>query len=400
MTEFVPDPDITRIVRDLNLTARGDVPREKGPSESGDLERLLAWAAERGASDLFLVSGSEPVVRIDGGLVLVEGPILSGEDLGLMVRSLLDAPTLKQLGDARSVDLGFEREGVGRFRCNVHYQRGTPALSIRVLPETIPAIEDLGLPASIPALAALRRGLVLITGPAGSGKSTTLAALLARIAAERSIHILTALLARIAAERSIHILTIEDPIEYRLGHGSSLVEQVEVGRDSPSFAAALRSALRQSPDLIMVGEMRDLETIAIALTAAETGHLIFSTLHTGDTSQAVERVVDVFPAGTKEQARLQLAGSLRAIVSQVLLPATAGGRRPAAELLLSNEAVRNRIRKGEGHQLHQEITLGKSAGMISLEESLASLVRGGHVDRQVAEPWARHPNEFEELLAK
>jgi len=384
MTEFVPDPDITRIVRDLNLTARGDVPREKGPSESGDLERLLAWAAERGASDLFLVSGSEPVVRIDGGLVLVEGPILSGEDLGLMVRSLLDAPTLKQLGDARSVDLGFEREGVGRFRCNVHYQRGTPALSIRVLPETIPAIEDLGLPASIPALAALRRGLVLITGPAGSGKSTTLAALLARI----------------AAERSIHILTIEDPIEYRLGHGSSLVEQVEVGRDSPSFAAALRSALRQSPDLIMVGEMRDLETIAIALTAAETGHLIFSTLHTGDTSQAVERVVDVFPAGTKEQARLQLAGSLRAIVSQVLLPATAGGRRPAAELLLSNEAVRNRIRKGEGHQLHQEITLGKSAGMISLEESLASLVRGGHVDRQVAEPWARHPNEFEELLAK
>jgi len=384
MTEFVPDPDITRIVRDLNLTARGDVPREKGPSESGDLERLLAWAAERGASDLFLVSGSEPTVRIDGGLVLVEGPILSGEDLGLMVRSLLDAPTLKQLGDARSVDLGFEREGVGRFRCNVHYQRGTPALSIRVLPETIPAIEDLGLPASIPALAALRRGLVLITGPAGSGKSTTLAALLARI----------------AAERSIHILTIEDPIEYRLGHGSSLVEQVEVGRDSPSFAAALRSALRQSPDLIMVGEMRDLETIAIALTAAETGHLIFSTLHTGDTSQAVERVVDVFPAGTKEQARLQLAGSLRAIVSQVLLPATAGGRRPAAELLLSNEAVRNRIRKGEGHQLHQEITLGKSAGMISLEESLASLVRGGHVDRQVAEPWARHPNEFEELLAK
>ena len=384
MTELVPDPDITRIVRDLNLTARGDVPREKGPSESGDLERLLAWAAERGASDLFLVSGSEPTVRIDGGLVLVEGPIVSGEDLGLMVRSLLDPPTLKQLGDARSVDLGFEREGVGRFRCNVHYQRGTPALSIRVLPETIPAIEDLGLPASIPALAALRRGLVLITGPAGSGKSTTLAALLARI----------------AAERSIHILTIEDPIEYRLGHGSSLVEQVEVGRDSPSFAAALRSALRQSPDLIMVGEMRDLETIAIALTAAETGHLIFSTLHTGDTSQAVERVVDVFPAGTREQARLQLAGSLRAIVSQVLLPATAGGRRPAAELLLSNEAVRNRIRKGEGHQLHQEITLGKSAGMISLEESLASLVRGGHVDRQVAEPWARHPNEFEELLAK
>jgi twitching motility protein PilT len=227
-------------------------------------------------------------------------------------------------------------------------------------------------------------GLVIISGATGSGKSTTLAALLEEI----------------NATESRHILTIEDPIEYRLGHGSSLVEQVEIGRDSPSFAAALRSALRQSPDLIMVGEMRDLETIAIALTAAETGHLIFSTLHTGDTSQAVERVVDVFPAGTREQARLQLASSLRAIVSQVLLPATAGGRRPAAELLLSNEAVRNRIRKGEGHQLHQEITLGKSAGMISLEESLASLVHGGHVDRQVAEPWARHPYEFEELLAK
>ena len=384
MADFVPDPDMARLVRDLNRSARGDVRRETGPAAGSDLERLLEWAVGRGASDLLLVAGSEPAVRIDGQLTLVEGPLLSSEDLAGMVRALLDAPAFQRFGEHRSLDLSFERQGVGRFRCNLHYQRGTPALSIRILPRTIPTLEDLQLPDVVASFTSLRRGLVLVTGPAGSGKTTTLAALLARI----------------AEARSDHILTIEDPIEYRLGHGRSLVEQVEVGRDAPSFAAALRASLRQAPDVIMVGEMRDLETIAIALTAAETGHLVLSTLHTGDASHALERIVDAFRAGEKEQVRQQLSGSLEAMISQVLLPVIddSGGRVPACEVLLATEAVRNRIRKGDTHHLHQEITLGKSAGMITMEESLASLVRRGRVDRETAGAWARHRDEFEKLV--
>jgi twitching motility protein PilT len=266
----------------------------------------------------------------------------------------------------------------------VHFQRGTPALAIRLLPETIPTLDDLHLPPVLGKLTELRRGLVLVTGPSGSGKSTTLASLLTAI----------------SEARQCHILTIEDPIEYRLDHGRSLVEQIEIGRDTPSFAVALRAALRQDPDVIMVGEMRDLETISIALTAAETGHLVLSTLHTGDAAQALERIIDVFPKDDHGLLRTQLAGALRAIVSQVLLPGRDpdGGRFPACEVLLATDAVRHKIRKGETHQLLHEITLGKVNGMISLEESLAMLVRQGLVDRQEAASWVVRQDEFDQLV--
>ena len=382
MTDYVPDPKISRLVRELNQSACGEVRREEGPAGDTSLERLLQWAAGRGATDLILLTGSEPAARIHGELVLVEGPLLSTEDLQAMIRSLLDQEDLRRLEVERSLDLGFEREGVGRFRANLHFQRGTPALAIRLLPERIPSLQALHLPDVVTSLAGLARGLVLITGPTGSGKSTTLASLLSTI----------------TLQRQCHVLTIEDPIEYRLPHGRSLVEQVEVHRDAPSFAVALRSALRQDPDVILVGEMRDPETISIALTAAETGHLVLSTLHTGDASQAVERILDTFPAERHPQLRGQLAAALRAIVSQVLLPTADGkGLRPACEVLLATDAVRNKIRKGEIHLLHQEITLGKSAGMLSLEESLASLVREGRVAREIAGAWAVHLDEFEKL---
>jgi twitching motility protein PilT len=386
MSDYVPDPKISRLVRELNLSARADVRREEGPSGHMDLERLLQWSASRGATDLLLLAGSEPAARIRGELALVGGVLLSTQDLWEMAQSLLDEKGLQRLERERSLDLGFEREGVGRFRCNLHFQRGTPALAIRLLPERIPSLDQLHLPESLIRLVELRRGLVLVTGPSGSGKSTTLASLLTAI----------------AGLRQCHILTIEDPIEYRLDHGRSLVEQVEVGRDAPSFAVALRAALRQDPDVIMVGEMRDLETISIALTAAETGHLVLSTLHTGDTAQALERVIDVFPPDRHQQLRVQVAGVLRAIVSQILLPGVGetAGRYPACEVLLATDAVRHKIRKGETHQLHHEITLGKTAGMVTLEESLAGLVRDGLVDLDEAASWVVRREEFEELVGE
>jgi twitching motility protein PilT len=383
-SQYVPDPKITQLVQELNRSARGEVRRADGPSGHVDLERLLQWSAQKGATDLLLLAGSEPAARIQGDLTLVGGAILGSEDLQAMVQSLVDEEGLRRLQQERTLDLSFEREGVGRFRCNLHFQRGTPALAFRLLPEKIPTLEELRLPSALGKLAELRRGLVLVSGPSGSGKSTTLASLLTAI----------------SESRQCHILTIEDPIEYRLTHGRSLVEQVEIGRDTPSFAVALRAALRQDPDVIMVGEMRDLETISIALTAAETGHLVLSTLHTGDAAQALERVIDVFPQDRHQQLRIQVAGVLRAIVSQILLPGReeGAGRFVACEVLLANDAVRNKIRKGEIHQIHHEITLGKTGGMISLEESLAALVRSGLVAAEEASSWVVRREEFEQLL--
>jgi twitching motility protein PilT len=385
MPDYVPDPEISDLVRQLNRAARPAPRREPGPQGDGPiLERLLAWAAGRGASDLLLVSGSEPAARIGGEIVLVDGAQLTADEIGAIFRELLDPVALKRLGQSRSFDLGFERPGVGRLRANLHFERGAPALTVRLLPAIIPSLEELQLPEVVTRLTALRRGLVLITGPAGSGKSTTLAALV------------TCLL----QARACHVVTLEDPIEYVLAHGRGLVEQIEIGRDAPSFAAALRAALRQAPEIILVGEMRDAETIALALTAAETGHLVLSTLHTGDTSQAIDRVLDVFGSGHQDQIRAQLALALQAIVAQVLLPVPdrAGARRAVCEVLIANDAVRKRIRRGETQHLHQEITLGKASGMVTLEEALARHVREGLAARAEAAAWARHPEEFAKHL--
>lgn len=266
---------------------------------------------------------------------------------------------------------------------NIHRQRGTFAAAIRALPLVVPTIAELNLPPILGDLIKQTRGLVLICGPTGAGKTTTLAAMIGAI----------------NRAESRHIITIEDPIEYEHRNAQSVIEQVEVGRDAPSFASALRAALRQDPDVVLVGEMRDLETVATALTAAETGHLILSTLHTSDVAQAIHRIVDVFPPGQQTQIRQQLSLSLNAIVVQQLLPASAGnGRAVAVELLLANPAIRNHIRRDKMENLISEITLGKRQGMISIEDSLARLVRKGAITLDDARIRSARPEELESQL--
>jgi twitching motility protein PilT len=273
------------------------------------------------------------------------------------------------LKQKRSVDLCFSRDGIGRFRANIHYQRGSIAGSVRLLPEKIPTLESLHLPSQLRKLAEARQGLVLITGPTGCGKSSTLAALVDLI----------------NTQRHDHVVTIEDPIEYVHGNRSSIIEQIEVGKDAPDFAGSLRSILRQNPDVILVGEMRDAETIATVLTAAETGHLVLSTLHTNDTSQAVSRVLDSFPAANQPQIRQQLSLALLAVVAQQLVPgASGGGRYPAVELLMASSGVRSLIRKGEDHQIYSAVSTGRSEGMFTMEQSLADMTRSGRITRETA----------------
>ena len=286
-----------------------------------------------------------------------------------LILPLLGPGQYEELRRAKSLDLGFVRESLGRFRANLHYQRGTLAACIRLLPSRIPTLESLHLPAILARLAERRQGLILVTGPTGCGKTSTLAALIDLI----------------NTRRRDHIVTIEDPIEYQYPNRNSIVEQIEIGHDTPDFANSLRSILRQSPDVILVGEMRDQETMATVLTAAETGHLVFSTLHTSDTSQAVSRILDSFPAGNQPQIRQQLSLALLAVVAQQLLPAAGGaGRYPALEIMVATDAVRNLIRRGDDHQLRTQLTMGRAEGMMTMEQSLAELVRQGHILRETA----------------
>jgi twitching motility protein PilT len=284
---------------------------------------------------------------------------------------------------AKSVDLCFSREGIGRFRANVHHQRGTIAASIRLLPEKIPTLESLHLPPMLRKLADARQGLVLITGQTGCGKSSTLAALLELI----------------NTHRHDHVVTIEDPVEYVHINRSSIIEQIEVGHDTPDFASSLRSILRQNPDVILVGEMRDPETISTVLTAAETGHLVLSTLHTNDTSQAVSRILDSFPAGNQPQIRQQLSLALLAIVAQQLVPGAGNaGRYPAVEILMATSGVRSLIRKGEDHQIYSAVSTGRSEGMTTMEQSLAEMVRAGKINRDTALAHCFRPEDLRRYL--
>ncbi len=378
------DEQLTRLVKELNSLGGASLPAiERDEAGRLPLDRLLARVLESSGSDLLLVAGVPPTARIDGRLVALDPQALDAKTVRALVFEMLDEPRQARLLADRAVDLCFERPGLGRFRCNAHFQRGTVAAAVRVFPPSLPTLAQLNLPESVGRFAALERGLVLIAGPAGCGKSTTLAAL---------IH-------TINRTRNVHVVTAEDPVEFRHAHGTSIVEQMEVGSDVPSFAAALRAALRQDPDVLLVGEMRDLETMAMALSAAETGHLVFSTLHTGTVAQTLDRIIDVFPEDRQSQIRAQLALALAGVVIQTLVPIASGrGRVPAVELLFVNDAMRNLIRRGQNHQIHAQMALARASGAITLDESLARLVKSRRIERDEATRRAVHQEEFENYL--
>ncbi|HEY1241706.1 MAG TPA: PilT/PilU family type 4a pilus ATPase [Bryobacteraceae bacterium] len=363
------DTELSRIVAELNRAAPSQKPAATTLVAGGSLDQLLDNAARRNASDILLVAGAPPVLRINGALAPGSGAPLEPEDLRALILPLLAPSQLEELQRRKSVDFGFVREGLGRFRINLHHQRGTLAASIRLLPSRIPSLESLHLPATLGKLADRRQGLVLITGPTGCGKTSTLAALIDIV----------------NSRRAAHVVTIEDPVEYQHTNRTAIIEQIEVGRDTPDFAGSVRSIVRQTPDVILIGEMRDPETIATALTAAETGHLVLSTLHTNDTIQAVSRILDSFPSANQPQIRQQLSLSLLAVIAQQLVPGADGVTRwPATEVMIATDAVRALIRKGDDHQLRSQISVGRSDGMMTMEQSLADLVRTNRIARDTA----------------
>src|ERR1017187_3762033 len=330
MSEY--DNELSKIVAELNRAAPSQKLAFRGVQSTASLDQLLHAAAARGASDVLLIAGAPAMLRVTGNLTPGAGAVLEADDVRSLVLPLLEPAQLDELQKRKSVDLSFVRENLGRFRVNIHHQRGTLAASIRLLPSRIPSLESLHLPLSLAKLAERRQGLVLVTGPTGCGKSSTLAALIDIV----------------NTKRAAHVVTIEDPVEYQHANRSAIIEQIEVGRDTPDFAVTLRSIMRQTPDVILVGEMRDSETIATALTAAETGHLVFSTLHTNDTIQAMSRILDSFPAGNQPQIRQQMSLAMSAVVAQQLVPGVDGVNRwPAVEVMVATDAVRALIRTGD-----------------------------------------------------
>ncbi len=347
-----------------------------------ELNRLLTQLVERRGSDLLLVTDAPACIRVDGQVVSIGEHLLQSEEIENAITPALMPHALRQYLETRIADSSYRNSNLGRFRINLHQERGRAAAAIRALPSTVPLLHELHLPPSVEQLARLARGLVLIGGPAGSGKSTTVAALVNEI----------------NRREARHIVTIEDPIEYEHANIRSVIEQVEVGADAPDFPTALRAALRQAPDVIVVGEMRDPETMRIAVAAAETGHLVFSTLHTTDVASTISRIADSFPLERQNSIRQELAMSISAVLTQILLPSKRGGRFPAAEMLLIGYGARQHIRKNNIHHLHQEITMSKKAGSFTLEESLAALMTQGHIDREDAMLHAIHPDDLEGIL--
>jgi twitching motility protein PilT len=394
LSKLIQDPQLTELVKELNRGgAEEPAPAAWPPSQipSGNpLEGLLTDMARRRASDLLLMASAPPIFRVAGRLVAAAAPLslaavteLLAPFLGSRVRERIEEDGCADFSVRLAKSPTEDERQSWRFRINLHRQRGTLAAAIRALPSVVPTLSDLNLPATLADLIKPTRGLVLVCGPTGAGKTTTQAALVGEL----------------NRNESRHIITIEDPIEYEHRNIHSVIEQVEVGRDAPSFAAALRASLRQDPDVILVGEMRDLETVATALTAAETGHLILSTLHTSDAAQAIHRIIDVFPPLQQTQIKQQLALTLNAIVVQQLLPRSDGkGRCVAVEVVLATHAVRNHIRNEKLQNLISEITLGKRQGMISLEDSLARLVREGLITAEDARMRSSRPDELESLL--
>jgi twitching motility protein PilT len=349
-----------------------------------DFAQVLLEVIDRRASDLHITAGAPPMVRVRGRLTPIEGyPELSPTDTREIVYSILSNAQRQKFENNWQLDFAYQIPGRARFRVNAYFQRSAIGAAFRLIPFEVVPLENLGLPASVAEFAKRARGLVLVTGPTGSGKSTTLASLVDVI----------------NSSREEHIMTIEDPIEFLHNHKRCVVNQREIGSDAPSFGAALKAALRQDPDVILVGEMRDLETIGTAITAAETGHLVFGTLHTQDTPQTIDRIIDVFEPAQQGQVRAQLAVALQGIMTQMLLPTADGaGRCVAAEVLVPTPAVRNLIREGKSHQIYSVLQTGGSQGMQTMDASLAQLVRAGKITRQIAEARAHSVEELRRLL--
>lgn len=357
-------------------------PAGKATTGSLTIEPLLEECIRQNASDLHLEVGLPPVLRVDGALrPMSTYPVLDNETVKKLVFSTLDEDQQKILLKDKEFDYSFAFGDLGRFRVNAFHEKGNMAAAFRLIPNEIRSIEELGLPGVIATFAERPNGLVLVTGPTGSGKSTTLAALVDKI----------------NTERAVHIITIEDPIEFTHKSKRSIVAQREVHYDTYSFAAALRSILREDPDVVLIGEMRDLETIQAAITVAETGHLVFATLHTNSAAQSIDRMVDVFPAHQQPQVRAQLANILVGICSQRLIPAIDGGRVAVAEIMVVNSAVRAIIREGKTHQLDMAIQTGIEQGMQTMDRELAKYVKNGIISYDVAREYAVDPTEFDRL---
>jgi twitching motility protein PilT len=348
-----------------------------------DFADVLLQVMERNASDLHLTAGSQPMIRQHGKLHALDYPVLTPQMTRETIYSILTNDQRQRLETDWQIDLAYSIPGKARFRVNAYFQRAALSAAFRLIPSEMPKMADLGLPPVIHEFTKKPRGFVLVTGPTGSGKSTSLAAMLDAI----------------NETRHEHILTIEDPIEFLHKHKKCIVNQRELGADAQSFALGLKAALRQDPDVILVGEMRDLETISTALTAAETGHLVFATLHTQDTAQTVDRIVDVFPPDQQQQVRVQLSVSLQGIVTQQLLPKADGqGRVAATEVLVPTPAVRNLIREGKTHQIYSALQTGGQFGMQTMDTALAQLVREQKITRELAEARSSTPEELRRLM--
>ncbi len=354
--------------------------REGAPRVISDIEPWLEEVWRLKGTDLLITAGAPPLIRVDGHIQPVPGYApLSVEGVGSIVESILGEDLVGRFEADREVDFAFSWQDKARLRCNAYHQREACAIAIRVIPYQIPGFEDLGIPPAVERLVNLPMGLVVVTGPTGSGKSTTLAAMLDYI----------------NRHRQCHIVTIEDPIEYVHGHKSSAVSQREVGIDSHSFEKALRSVLREDPDVLLVGEMRDQESIATTLTIAETGHLVFATLHTNDSGQALDRIVDIFPSDRRDQVQVQLASTLEGVIYQRLVPRIGGGLVAAYEVLMANHAVRNLVREGKTRQMRNVITTSQQEGMQTLEMSLTALVQAGVIEHEAALRVSLYPKEIE-----
>ena len=393
LQDIIPGEKLPRALKrdpkEINLsnpisTVEPELPEIKKLNESKEIDELLLYAIVHNASDLHISAGHPPIVRIDGELMNISDKIITNEQAEELIFSILSDEKRELLEVNREIDLAYFYEGdvPARFRINAFYTEKHLAAAFRIIPSKVRTIDELFLPNIYHQFANLKQGFVLVTGPTGHGKSTSLAAILEEI----------------NMTRFAHILTIEDPIEYIFEGKKSLIDQREMNDDTHSWSMALRSALRQDPDVILVGEMRDYETIASAITLAETGHLVFATLHTNSAAQTIDRIIDVFPHNQQQQIRMQLSNILEAVVAQRLIPLDKGGRRVVCEVMIANPAIKNMIRESKTHQIDNVIRTSSDMGMVSLERSLVNLVREGVISVQKAQEYAVYPEEVLRLL--